>query len=47
MAYFQIDKNPKKKFLDPKIDRSKLTSEDYKDAADAFYTEYKRVLFVY
>lgn len=35
MAYFQIEKNPKKKFYDPKINRTKLTSEDYKAAADA------------
>lgn len=48
MAYFQIDKNPKKKFFDPKIDRSKLTSEDYKDAADAFIRNAKEYyLFIY
>ncbi len=35
MAYFQIDKNPKKKFFDPKTDRTKLTAEDYEEAADA------------
>jgi len=35
MANFQIDKNPKKKFFDPKTDRTKLTAEDYEEAADA------------
>lgn len=35
MAYFQIDKNPKKAFFDPKTDRTKLTSENYKEAANA------------
>ena len=35
MAYFQIDKNPKKKFFDLNTDRTKLTSEDYEEAAEA------------
>jgi len=30
-----IDKNPKKKFFDSKTDRTKLTAEDYEEAADA------------
>lgn len=35
MAYFQMDKNPKKKFFEQKNDRTKLTLDDYKEAADA------------
>lgn len=35
MAYFQIDRNPKKKFFNPKIDRTKLTLENYEEAANA------------
>lgn len=35
MAYFQIDKNPKKRFFDSKIDRTKLTIDDYEEAAVA------------
>lgn len=41
MAYFQIDKNPKKRFFDPKIDRTKLASDDYEEAADALMNNAK------
>jgi len=35
MAKFQIEKNPKKRFFDLKIDRTTLTLDDYEEAADA------------
>lgn len=41
MAHFQIDKNPKKRFFDPKIDRTKLISDDYEEAADALMNNAK------
>lgn len=41
MAYFQIDKNPKKKFFDKKTDRTNLTSEDYEEASNALYENAK------
>ena len=41
MAYFQIEKNPKKRFFDPKIDRTKLTLDDYEEAADALMNNAK------
>lgn len=41
MAYFQIDKNPKKKFFDSKIDRTKLTLKDYEEASDALINNAK------
>lgn len=43
MAHFQIEKNPKKKFFDLKVDRTTLTEKDFEQAADALIsnaTEY-------
>lgn len=41
MAFFQIDKNPKKKFFDKETDRTSLTREDYEDAWKALYENAK------
>lgn len=41
MTYFQIDKNPKKKFFERNIDRTKLTLDDYEDAAVALLNNAK------
>lgn len=43
MAYFQIEKNPKKRFFDLKVDRTKLMDEDFEEATEALIrnaTEY-------
>lgn len=41
MAKFQIDENPKKRFFDSKIERTKLTFDDYKEAQDALMSNAK------
>lgn len=47
MAKFQINENPKKRFFDSKIDRTKLTFDDYKEAHNALVNNAKEYyLFV-
>lgn len=41
MAYFQIEKNPKKKFFDLKVDRAQLKDEDFEQATDALISNAK------